>query len=64
MIREGRLPAEIDQIDDLVIFHHHQDQTGAVDPVKNASSGMNQVEEALLLADRALTLAKGLDNHP
>jgi COP9 signalosome complex subunit 4 len=64
MIREGRLPAEIDQIDDLVIFHHHQDQTGEVDPVKNASSGMNQVEEALLLADRALTLAKGLDNHP
>lgn len=68
MIREGRLPAEIDQMDNLVIFHHHHEQTKdgkppvVVDPVKNPSY-MNQVEEALHLADRALTLAKGLDNH-
>jgi len=57
MIREGRLPAEIDQMEDLVIFRNAEYQ-----PTNTLE--MNQVEEVLNLVDRALALAKGLDNQP
>lgn len=77
MIREGRLPAEIDQMDDLVIFHTRNgdpairgkhgigDQpTNVLSEEQTSGPASKQVEQALHLADCALSLAKGFDNHP
>lgn len=62
MIRESRLPAEIDQMEDMVMFHHDPVSPAptAARTLKNVVSEerrMNQIEEALRLADRALALA-------
>ena len=66
MIIEGRLPAEIDEIEDLVIFGPMESDRSNIDAGHGAkiahttaSTGhKTTVEEALRLADQALALAK------
>jgi len=67
MIIEGRLPAEIDEIEDLVIFGRMESDRSNIDAghgvkasnTTGASNAQNTtVEEALRLADQALSLAK------